>query len=300
MESLNTLASSLPSANQGADQALMNDFKAAALSITNFYRSSRAASARAYDSGYAAACHDILRMIERGVSADGGPTAMASNRASASENPMNVGRVMDWIEARLEALKAREEEEAEDEARKDAKDEGRRPIAQANAPSTPSSPQAPARTLAVKPAPPQPQQDTRFKPDPQSSMSENRQPLVEHQPQQPPAPASFPFISFPAPEPLAPQPLPSPSIGAKRRHAVMMMLDNQPGEDVAGRGVSPTAATVSRGMASAVRGVRQSGGAAGPGRRRPRRDRDARDRDVMMEVSDPEDGGRERKRVARR
>ena len=27
MESLNTLASSLPSANQGADQALMNDFK---------------------------------------------------------------------------------------------------------------------------------------------------------------------------------------------------------------------------------------------------------------------------------
>ena len=99
---------------------------AAALSITNFYRSSRAASARAYDSGYAAACHDILRMIERGVSADGGPAAMASNRASASENPMNVGRVMDWIEARLEALKAREEEEAEDEARKDAKDEGRR------------------------------------------------------------------------------------------------------------------------------------------------------------------------------
>ena len=65
-------------------------------------------------------------MIERGVSADGGPAAMASNRASASENPMNVGRVMDWIEARLEALKAREEEEAEDEARKDAKDEGRR------------------------------------------------------------------------------------------------------------------------------------------------------------------------------
>ncbi|KAL1739442.1 hypothetical protein HDZ31DRAFT_68931 [Schizophyllum fasciatum] len=295
MESLNTLASSLPSANQGADQALMNDFKAAALSITNFYRSSRAASARAYDSGYAAACHDIMRMIERGVSADGLPTPMASNAAGAgaSANPMNVGRVMDWIEARLEALRAREEEEAEDDGRKDAKDDGRRPIARANPESSPSSPQAPARTLqaqpSTKPAPFNPEREPHAKPDPQSPVPETAA-----------APMSFPFLSFPAPEALPPQPIPSPSIGAKRRHAVMMMLDNQPGEEVSGRGVSPTATAAVRGVAGGARGMRQGAGAAVAGRRRPRRERDARDRDVVMETADPEDGGRERKRVARR
>jgi hypothetical protein len=75
--------------------------KAAAMSITNLYRSSRSTSKRSYNSGYAAACADLLQMIQQGV--------------SDSETPPTIGRVMDWVEARLEAVRAREEEEDEED-----------------------------------------------------------------------------------------------------------------------------------------------------------------------------------------
>jgi hypothetical protein len=86
---------------------------AAALSITTLYRSSRQTSKRAYNSGYAAACQDILSMIQQGVSAGGD---------HAGENPMSVGRIMDWVEARCDAIKAREEEEEEEEQKEKDKD----------------------------------------------------------------------------------------------------------------------------------------------------------------------------------
>ncbi|KIY64979.1 hypothetical protein CYLTODRAFT_380157 [Cylindrobasidium torrendii FP15055 ss-10] len=98
---LQTLASSLPNAHQQAEAELTNNFKAAALSITTLYRSSKEASKKAHDAGYAKACCDLMQMIQRGVSADG--------------NDMTVGRVMDWLEARLDAVKSRAEEEQEDE-----------------------------------------------------------------------------------------------------------------------------------------------------------------------------------------
>jgi len=84
---------------------------AAAMSITNLYRSSRSTSKRAYNSGYAAACADLLQMIQQGV--------------SDSETPPTIGRVMDWVEARLEAVRAGEEdEEDEDEDSAGKKDAG--------------------------------------------------------------------------------------------------------------------------------------------------------------------------------
>ncbi|KAF9049641.1 hypothetical protein BDZ89DRAFT_978079 [Hymenopellis radicata] len=98
---LHTLASSLPNAHQNAEAELTNNFKAAALSITTLYRSSKEASKRAYSAGYTAACQDLMQMIQQGVSSDG--------------NGMTVGRVMDWLDARLDAVKSREEEELEDE-----------------------------------------------------------------------------------------------------------------------------------------------------------------------------------------
>jgi hypothetical protein len=119
---LNTLANSLPNSNlANAEKDLLNNFKglflpshqlreglttvrtAAALSITTLYRSSRETSKRAYNSGYVSACQDILLMIQQGVSAGG------------ADDAMSVGRIMDWVEARLEAIKAREDEEYEDE-----------------------------------------------------------------------------------------------------------------------------------------------------------------------------------------
>jgi hypothetical protein len=77
------------------------------MSITNLYRSSRSTSKRAYNSGYAAACADLLQMIQQGV--------------SDSETPPTIGRVMDWVEARLEAVRAREEEEDEEDEEREGK-----------------------------------------------------------------------------------------------------------------------------------------------------------------------------------
>ena len=51
-------------------------------------------------------------MIQQGVSAGGD---------HAGENPMSVGRIMDWVEARCDAIKAREEEEEEEEQKEKEK-----------------------------------------------------------------------------------------------------------------------------------------------------------------------------------
>lgn len=51
-------------------------------------------------------------MIQQGVSAGGD---------YAGENPMSVGRIMDWVEARCDAIKAREEEEDEEEQKEKEK-----------------------------------------------------------------------------------------------------------------------------------------------------------------------------------
>ena len=47
------------------------------------------------------ACADLLQMIQQSV--------------SDAETPPSIGRVMDWVEARLEAIRAREEEEDEED-----------------------------------------------------------------------------------------------------------------------------------------------------------------------------------------
>lgn len=153
MESLNlnALAGSLPTSNlANAEKELLNNFRgnilnpptmpeidiswweAAALSITNLYRSSRTTSKRSYNSGYAAACADLLQMIQQGV--------------SDSETPLSIGRVMDWVEARLEAVRAREEEELEEDEETSSKKEGQASKLKANsslarASSAPAVPQ---------------------------------------------------------------------------------------------------------------------------------------------------------------
>ena len=88
------------------EHILTQSSAAAALSLTTLYRSSKTASKRAYNAGYSAACHDLLNMIQQGVSTDSDPS-----------REVTIGRIMDYIEARLEAIKAREEEEDEEEER---------------------------------------------------------------------------------------------------------------------------------------------------------------------------------------
>lgn len=104
------------------------NFIAAALSITTLYRSSRKGSKRAYNAGYAAACQDLLNFIQQGVSAsDVGQSPSASSHA-VEGGGMTIGRVMDWTEARVEAIRAREEEEEEDEEREKDKERAPRPV----------------------------------------------------------------------------------------------------------------------------------------------------------------------------
>ncbi|CAL1697423.1 unnamed protein product [Somion occarium] len=140
MESLNLnmLATSLPNSNlANAEADLSNNFKAAALALTTLYKSSRKASKRAYNAGYSAACRDLLLMIQQGVSA-GEPSEAGG---------MSIGRIMDYVEARLEAIQSQEEEEDEDEERE--KERGRSapvvaPSRTAATSTTPKSPIAPS------------------------------------------------------------------------------------------------------------------------------------------------------------
>ncbi|EIM84613.1 uncharacterized protein STEHIDRAFT_33859, partial [Stereum hirsutum FP-91666 SS1] len=93
---LNTLANSLPNADLAKAEAdLVNNFKAAALSITTLYRSSRTTSKRAYNAGYAAACQDLLQMIQQGVS---------DSETEGGSGMPTIERVLDWVEARYEAV----------------------------------------------------------------------------------------------------------------------------------------------------------------------------------------------------
>ncbi len=155
MESLNLnmLATSLPNSNlANAETELMNNFKgssfsvlsvlplthlsfhiAAAHSITTLYRSSRRTSKRAYNAGYAAACQDLLLMIQQGVS--------TSESSDPNSGGMSIGRIMDYIEARLEAIKSREEEEDEDEEKDRERDRER--ARQSATPTTADSKSAP-------------------------------------------------------------------------------------------------------------------------------------------------------------
>ncbi|KAF8554052.1 hypothetical protein OG21DRAFT_1413282 [Imleria badia] len=155
MESLdlNGLAKSLPASNfEKAEKELLNNFKAAALSITTLYRSSRHASKRAYNAGYAAACQDLMIMIQQGVSTGG----IAPSDHNALGGEMTVGRILDWIEARMDAVKSREEEEDEDEEREKERERARvtPPSTQSDAHKNthsfpPTSSQKPSQTSAT-------------------------------------------------------------------------------------------------------------------------------------------------------
>lgn len=77
------------------------------MSLTTLYRSSKRTSKRAYNAGYASACRDLLNMIQQGVS--------AGDSSGSDGQGIAIGRIMDYVEARLEAIRSREEEEDEDE-----------------------------------------------------------------------------------------------------------------------------------------------------------------------------------------
>ncbi|KAE9391603.1 hypothetical protein BT96DRAFT_1023993 [Gymnopus androsaceus JB14] len=325
---LNTLASSLPNPYQSAEKDLLNNFKAAALSITTLYRSSRHASKRAYNAGYASACNDLLLMIQQGVSAEG----MQSHNHPDSSDPssgMTIGKVMDWIEARMEAIKSREEEEDEEEEKERES---------ANPSSSSKSSKPPIPQVSTQPAPnhvtsqsqpssPSPPPTTLRRPNNNnsSSSSSNKSSRMQAQskgdsslPLQHPlvAQPTSPSFSFAEPDlpstmlmtpPLSvstvspfPDTVSAVAAGAKRRHAVMMMLDPTS---------SPSTVGSSTSTPSGSPALHGHGHHSTTSRRRTRSTRNNVQNqnqnlglgltasEAMMDV---EEDGRERKRVARR
>lgn len=84
-------------------------------------------------------------MIQQGVSVGGLGMSSSSSSHGADNDGMTIGRVMDWTEARLEAIKAQEEEEDEEEERERERD----PAPPTSvAPPNPAKPNLPIQTVS--------------------------------------------------------------------------------------------------------------------------------------------------------
>ncbi|KAJ7698721.1 hypothetical protein B0H17DRAFT_1050535 [Mycena rosella] len=279
---LNSLVSSLPShsLNPSAEKELLENFKAAALSITTLYRTSKLLPKRAYNAGYAAACRDLMEMLQLGVS-DSHTLVTDRNQEEAG---MTIGRVMDWVEARLDAVRCREEEEDEEDERERGSHRSSAPQASSHRPNapahkpSPSPPPPPSRATAGTgtSSPPRssiPLKATHTPPQ----LKPNPSPTIVAAPIPPTdfhVPMSFPFLEN----------IPLPVTGSKRRHAVMMMPPpiSSP---------QSTPSSSSSPVPAQRRRTRSTRGVFPPYNH-------GQIADGMMDVE--EDGGRERKRVARR
>jgi hypothetical protein len=276
-------------------------------------------------------------MIQQGVSVGG----------SASPDGMNIGRVMDWIEARLEAVKSREEEEEEDEEREKGADHaGAKQDAgtvKASRMPTPLSrhkenvshsrcyklhpietgAQASHIPLTPQPVNVAPNNANASTQVPSSQPSTQSTPPSHHVPLRPihalphppfrlskSRPNGSKAHSFPATPSETPHSLPSPPVvfasseghppitelaaGAKRRHAVMMMLDSASASSPSLQGSAATA-TSQPGSSAAI-----PNSGTGHSRRRTRSSRSGQNYNQGDAMEVEEEGGRERKRVARR
>lgn len=248
---------------------------------------------------------------------------------------MTIGRVMDWTEARVDAIKAREEEEDEDEEReKDkeraggsrpsagstaaavpvvSKSEGRKASAQphnrpkgsgsslptpnspvshssAQLPSEPSSPSPPPPTILSRAGRP-----IKVRPTPTTQQSTHFSP--------PTFVSSDPFSSSTSSIPFPETPLVI-GAGAKRRHAVMMMLDSNSQAISIGGQSSNTSSPGGAGHNAS--GTYPGSTGSHTSKRRTRSSRNLTQLQphnpniVAPEDMDVEEDGRERKRVARR
>lgn len=281
-------------------------------------------------------------MIQQGVSVGGTTEPSSPNSRSlggSGGNEMTIGKVMDWIEARLEAIKSREEEEDEDEEKERTRNSayattstGARPTVVKNTPpaetvvhasrgkvpvrvatnsldavtdsrfwqpqpvTLPLTPNSPTQAHAYAPSTSSPPS-----PSPPTTPSLHR---PTHQlPKSSKARVAFPNASASDAHKLPPATIAVPATGeeafglgagAKRRHAVMMMLDSAPSPLDISADSSPGNAGTS--MAIGSGSISHAGG-----RRRTRSTRvHGHGQQQPAEAMDVEEDGRERKRVARR
>ena len=64
-------------------------------------------------------------MIQHTVSIGGIDSSSSGTASGSGSEAMTIGKVMDWVEARLEAIKSREEEEDEDDEKEREKEQRR-------------------------------------------------------------------------------------------------------------------------------------------------------------------------------
>ncbi|GAA5890288.1 hypothetical protein JCM8208_002767 [Rhodotorula glutinis] len=113
MDSIGQLSSSLPPDFES--KQLQASFRQAALSITDLFKQGKRASAKAYISGQRQALHEVLEYLQALLDQ---PAASTSSAAAplAGTGPVDVGRLINFICARQEALKAEEESHDDDDA----------------------------------------------------------------------------------------------------------------------------------------------------------------------------------------
>ncbi|BGP21812.1 adenine deaminase [Rhodotorula toruloides] len=149
MDSLGSLNTALPP-NEQAEALLASSFRQAALSITALFKQGKKATSKAFIAGQRQALQEVLEFLQAildnpdrnaGFSSGLAPLAMGGGAVG----PVDVARLINFICARQEALKAEEEDRDEDEA---------------NPPSSASaagpSYALPRRAASEAPAPPSP------------------------------------------------------------------------------------------------------------------------------------------------
>ncbi|BGP53096.1 hypothetical protein JCM8202_004179 [Rhodotorula sphaerocarpa] len=125
MESLGQLNTALPP-NELAEQALASSFRQAALSITALFKQGKRATSKAYIGGQRQALQEVLEFMQAmldqpgtqaGTSTNGSLAAGTSGaNLAASLGQVDGARLINFICARQEALKAEEEDCDEDDA----------------------------------------------------------------------------------------------------------------------------------------------------------------------------------------
>lgn len=281
---------------------------------------------------------------------------------------MTIGRVMDWTEARLDAIKAREEEEDEDEEREKERERGRPAATPTSAPTTnlvakpdtrkattsgtsasgertkvtvcffplrkhfinniffflqppslPTSHSPTARSIALpseRSSPSPSSTTTTLRPTQRPTRS--RPHTTKGDPPNSSASQVPPFNLISESHPPTSQPFPDTPItigaGAKRRHAMMMILDSgSTPVSIGGSSMPPPSPSGPGNINGVYSGSPNHTAGLGMNRRRTRSTRSLTHQahqqpqnqninmiQVASEAMDIEEDGRERKRVARR
>ncbi|ORY85383.1 hypothetical protein BCR35DRAFT_54208 [Leucosporidium creatinivorum] len=104
MESLGRLSDTLPS--EAAEKELQASFRSAALALTGLFKQGKKATNQAYIAGKREALQDVLEFLQTSL----------DHPSQPAQGPLNVARLIDYICARQETLKAEEEGDDEDDS----------------------------------------------------------------------------------------------------------------------------------------------------------------------------------------